>query len=73
MKQYTSTDVDIWDMLTWGVEMPIYYIDEDANIFERITEIFWIGIMYIGLPVLNIIEWINWEIKGVGPRKPSRR
>ena len=64
--------VNILDYISGGAGMTIHYLDENASFPERLTEIFWITIMYIGFPIFNIFEWIHWEIHGKGPKKCSK-
>lgn len=52
-----------------GDIMPIYALDEDCGFFGKVTELFWLTIMFMGFPIFNIFEWIHWEIYGEGPRK----
>jgi len=65
--------VDILDFITGGKNMTIHYLDNNATFLERLTEIFWIAIMYIGFPLFSIVEWIRWEIYGHGPKKETPR
>jgi hypothetical protein len=57
------------DILTWGFNMSIYYRKDDATWLEQGAEFFWFTIMYIGFPVITILEWLHWEMYGKGPRK----
>lgn len=69
MKHYKAEDVNILNII-YGVNiMQIYYIDANATVREKIVDLFWIAIMFIGFPFINIVEWIHWEIYGHGPRK----
>lgn len=53
----------------WGIFVPSYVFTENRNFWLRLSEIYWVAIMFTGYPFFSLCEWIHWEIYGKGPRK----
>lgn len=73
MRRKFCSDINILEVITGELNMTIHYLDPNAGLIERLNEIFWITILYIGYPIFNIIEWMHWEIHGHGPRKEAKQ
>ena len=37
-------------------------------LYDGSIELFWATVMFVFLPISNIMEWIHWELYGKGPR-----
>lgn len=52
--------------------MSINYRKDDVAWPKHGADFFWFTVMYIGLPIMTIFEWIHWELYGKGPRKSKQ-
>jgi hypothetical protein len=69
MKEYKREEIPILDALYGGLTMPLYYHDKTLTFWQLCWEYWWYMIMFLGFPIISIIEWIHWEIYGKGVRK----